>query len=221
VATLKFSSRPKSYAGDVRLQAPVHCKRRRRPAAHQSRDTDSPREAERTRRACGIRTRRSLRIVLGEHLVFKGGTSLSNAYRVIRRFSEDVDPTYDIRQIAPELMGADGEALPKARSEEKRWSNEVRRRLPEWIAPDVDIYVVDGSYNKLLCGLIAKTIDVAVMPVHRANLGDKVTSLWSERIVVALPSGHTASPLPERQRAGEGNRVQIRNPARWAGTGFH
>jgi hypothetical protein len=158
---------------------------------------------------------------LGEHLVFKGGTSLSKAYRVIRRFSEDVDPTYDIRQIAPELMGADGEALPKARSEEKRWSNEVRRRLPEWIAPDVDIYVVDGSYNKLLCGLIAKTIDVAVMPVHRANLGDKVTSLWSERIVVALPSGHTASPLPERQRAGEGNRVQIRNPARWAGTGFH
>src|SRR5476651_2009176 len=32
-----------------------------------------------------------------EHLVFKGGTSLSKAYGVIRRFSEDVDLTYDIR----------------------------------------------------------------------------------------------------------------------------
>lgn len=36
---------------------------------------------------------------LGERLVFKGGTSLSKAYRVIRRFSEDVDLTYDIRAI--------------------------------------------------------------------------------------------------------------------------
>ncbi len=71
---------------------------------------------------------------LGEHLVFKGGTSLSKAYRVIRRFSEDVDLTYDVRQIAPDLVGPDGEALPKTRGEEKRWSSEVRRRLPEWVA---------------------------------------------------------------------------------------
>ena len=32
-----------------------------------------------------------------EHLVFKGGTSLSKAYGAIARFSEDVDLTYDIR----------------------------------------------------------------------------------------------------------------------------
>lgn len=38
---------------------------------------------------------------LGKNFVFKGGTSLSKAYRVIRRFSEDVDLTYDIRAIAP------------------------------------------------------------------------------------------------------------------------
>ena len=36
-------------------------------------------------------------------LTFKGGTSLSKGYDVIRRFSEDVDITYDIRAIAPEL----------------------------------------------------------------------------------------------------------------------
>ena len=70
---------------------------------------------------------------LGEHLVFKGGTSLSKAYQVIRRFSEDVDLTYDIRAIAPDLVGENGEALPKTRSEEKRWSSEVRKRLPEWV----------------------------------------------------------------------------------------
>ncbi|NTB87505.1 nucleotidyl transferase AbiEii/AbiGii toxin family protein [Agrobacterium tumefaciens] len=71
---------------------------------------------------------------LGEHLVFKGGTSLSKAYGVIRRFSEDVDLTYDIRALAPDLVGSNGEALPKTRSEEKRWSSEVRKRLPEWVA---------------------------------------------------------------------------------------
>lgn len=31
-----------------------------------------------------------------DSLVFKGGTSLSKAYGVIQRFSEDVDLTYDI-----------------------------------------------------------------------------------------------------------------------------
>lgn len=74
---------------------------------------------------------------IGTHLVFKGGTSLSKAYGVIRRFSEDVDLTYDIRAIAPDLIGENGEALPKNRSEERRWSKAVRHRLPEWIAETV------------------------------------------------------------------------------------
>ena len=68
---------------------------------------------------------------LGEHLVFKGGASLSKAYRVIRRFSEDVDLTYDIRAIAPDLVSENGQALPKSRSDEKRWSKVARHRLPE------------------------------------------------------------------------------------------
>ncbi|MEK9285314.1 nucleotidyl transferase AbiEii/AbiGii toxin family protein [Bradyrhizobium sp. ISRA442] len=86
---------------------------------------------------------------LGEHLVFKGGTSLSKAYGVIRRFSEDVDLTYDIRTLAPDLVGDSGEALPKTRSEEKRWTSEVRKRLPQWVAdavqPVVAAALAEGS----------------------------------------------------------------------------
>ena len=49
----------------------------------------------------------------GAHLVFKGGTSLSKAYRAILRFSEDIDITYDIRKFIPDLAGdGDGEPLP-------------------------------------------------------------------------------------------------------------
>jgi Nucleotidyl transferase AbiEii toxin, Type IV TA system len=55
-------------------------------------------------------TRDAVWVGPGEHLVFKGGTSLSKAYGVIRRFSEDV---------------------------EKRWSKAVRHRLPEWIGGTV------------------------------------------------------------------------------------
>jgi hypothetical protein len=91
---------------------------------------------------------------LGEHLVFKGGTSLSKAYQVIHRFSEDVDLTYDIRAIAPDLVGDNGEGLPKTRSEEKRWSSEVRRRLPEWVGAVVQPVIADALATEGLAAAI-------------------------------------------------------------------
>jgi Nucleotidyl transferase AbiEii toxin, Type IV TA system len=69
----------------------------------------------------------------GPHLVFKGGTSLSKAYGAIRRFSEDVDLTYDIRTIAPDLVGDDDEALPSTRSQERKWSKDIKERLSGWV----------------------------------------------------------------------------------------
>ena len=47
------------------------------------------------------------------HLVFKGGSSLSKAYQIIRRFSEDVDLTYDIRVLAPDLVAATPNRCPR------------------------------------------------------------------------------------------------------------
>lgn len=65
-------------------------------------------------------------------LTFKGGTSLSKAYHVIDRFSEDIDLTYDIRHLIGDLMH-DGHALPSSRSQAKKWTDTVRDRLPGWI----------------------------------------------------------------------------------------
>ena len=68
------------------------------------------------------------------HLTFKGGTSLSKVWRAIRRFSEDVDVTYDIRAFASDLVAdASDEALPPTRSQEKRWTRAIRARLAEWV----------------------------------------------------------------------------------------
>ncbi len=45
---------------------------------------------------------------LAADLTFKGGTSLSKAYKIIERFSEDIDLTYDIRKLIGDLTGNDG-----------------------------------------------------------------------------------------------------------------
>jgi hypothetical protein len=72
-----------------------------------------------------------------EHLVFKGGTSLSKAYGVIRRFSEDVDLTYDIRAIAGDLVGDAEAPLPASKSQEKKWTKEIRARLSDWVGAEI------------------------------------------------------------------------------------
>lgn len=71
----------------------------------------------------------------GGDLVFKGGTSLVKAWGALRRFSEDIDITYDIRAFAPDLVGSAGdEALPPTRSQENRWTKAIRRRLDSWVS---------------------------------------------------------------------------------------
>lgn len=64
-------------------------------------------------------------------LTFKGGTSLSKAWRIIHRFSEDLDLTYDIRHLLSDLVG-DSE-LPASRSQKDKWTKAARERLPAWI----------------------------------------------------------------------------------------
>ncbi|MBH3427996.1 nucleotidyl transferase AbiEii/AbiGii toxin family protein [Pseudomonas alkylphenolica] len=65
----------------------------------------------------------------GDHLTFKGGTSLSKVYRLIDRFSEDIDLTYDIRQMLP---GAESE-IPPSVSQARKWTKSIRDLLPVWI----------------------------------------------------------------------------------------
>jgi hypothetical protein len=73
---------------------------------------------------------------LATDLTFKGGTSLSKVYKVIDRFSEDIDLTYDIRKLIPDLIAEGGE-LPISRSQAGRWTQTVRHRLPDWITQNV------------------------------------------------------------------------------------
>ena len=97
---------------------------------------------------------------LGTPLVFKGGTSLSKAYGAIRRFSEDIDLTYDIRALAPELVHDRPDALSPNRSQERRWTKAVREALNTWthdsagptlaralqiVEPEGEVVIEDGD----------------------------------------------------------------------------
>jgi hypothetical protein len=69
-------------------------------------------------------------------LTFKGGTSLSKAYKIIDRFSEDLDLTYDIRKLIADFTGEE-EFLPANRSQADKWTKAVRDRLPDWVAAEM------------------------------------------------------------------------------------
>ncbi|MDR0355058.1 MAG: nucleotidyl transferase AbiEii/AbiGii toxin family protein [Deltaproteobacteria bacterium] len=69
---------------------------------------------------------------LADRLTFKGGTSLSKAYNVINRFSDDLDLTYDIRSLLPE-MATTPDGIPPTSSQAAKWTKAVRSRLPQWI----------------------------------------------------------------------------------------
>lgn len=158
----------------------------------------------------------------GSHLVFKGGTSLSKAYNAIERFSEDVDLTYDIRAIAPELAPPGTEGLPKNASQEQKWTKTIRARLDAWTANTV-VPTLERRISELgLSGTVdadGATVTVAyealstgtgyVSPVVLLEFGARSTGEPSEpRDVVCdaaaylpavtFPSARPATMRPER-----------------------
>jgi hypothetical protein len=127
---------------------------------------------------------------LASDLTFKGGTSLSKAYKIIDRFSEDIDLTYDIRKLIADLVGDDA-ALPGSRSKANKWTKAVRDRLPEWIHAavqpvleealardrlDVRLEIGGNDHDKLLLHYPAhKTGTGYVSPVVTLEFGGRAT----------------------------------------------
>jgi len=138
------------------------------------------------------------------HLVFKGGTSLSKAYGVIRRFSEDVDLTYDIRAIAPDLVGEAAEALPPTPSQERRWTKEIRARLARWTQGEGLATIASALAEENLPGTARAEGDTIfieyaplgigtgyVQPSVRLEFGARSTGEpWEDRAVVCDAAAH-------------------------------
>jgi hypothetical protein len=112
---------------------------------------------------------------LASKLTFKGGTSLSKVYRIIDRFSEDVDLTYDIRELAADLL-QQGNPIPASASQEKKISSAVRHRLPIWIEttirPVIEAALAKAGLEATLT-LISKERDKLILayPVVKTGTG--------------------------------------------------
>lgn len=98
------------------------------------------------------------------HLVFKGGTSLSKAYGVIDRFSEDVDVTYDIRAIASDLIDVSSAAwIPATRSQQEKLSDAIRKRVPVWLDREIVPCLTRCAQNDTLPLALTRSSDVVLL----------------------------------------------------------
>ncbi len=131
-----------------------------------------------------------------EHLTFKGGTSLSKVWRAIRRFSEDVDVTYDIRAFASDLVaGAGDEALPPTRSQEKRWTRAIRARLAQWVWDEACPIVEEGLSDAgfvTRCGVAAERLYVAYEPLFGTS------GFVAPEVIVEFGARSTGEPHANR-----------------------
>jgi DNA-binding transcriptional LysR family regulator len=78
-------------------------------------------------------------------------------------------------------------------------SGELRATLVDYAAryPAVTIRVVEGSRSRLISGLKSREIDIAIVSGKVDRMIGDAISLWSERIMVALPQEH---PLATHSR---------------------
>ncbi|MBU3742740.1 MAG: nucleotidyl transferase AbiEii/AbiGii toxin family protein [Candidatus Kapabacteria bacterium] len=84
---------------------------------------------------------------IGEHLTFKGGTSLSKAWKLIRRFSEDIDLIVD-----KDALGIGGDAAP-----DKATSNKQRKARLEALMESCRLWV-QGTLQPALAARIADAL---------------------------------------------------------------
>lgn len=84
---------------------------------------------------------------LKENLVFKGGTSLSKVFDIIKRFSEDIDLTID-----PSWCGFNDENLPKkaeSRTKQKRCRDKLRDECAKKVQNEIQSILEEKIKGKL------------------------------------------------------------------------
>ncbi len=70
-------------------------------------------------------------------MAFKGGTSLSKAFNIIKRFSEDIDITLDYRELGESITG------DETRSQLARISAKLKNAVKEFIEKEFSSYIND------------------------------------------------------------------------------
>jgi hypothetical protein len=126
---------------------------------------------------------------LARLLMFKGGTSLSKAYGLIERFSEDIDLILDWRVLSGEDLLA-----KRSRSQQTKLNDEINRLAQDYIAGDLLGHVKAALGDVCQCGIGED--DPHVIEVHYpAAFSDDYL-----RPEVRLEIGPLAAWLPHEDR---------------------
>ena len=125
--------------------------------------------------------------------MFKGGTSLSKAYGVIERFSEDIDLTYDITAFIPDLAKETG-GKPPTQSQANRWTDEVRKKLPEWVETVAMKSVSEALIAQGLEATLATDGDKLLIDYAAATSG---TGYVKPQVVAEFGARSTGEPSQE------------------------
>lgn len=133
---------------------------------------------------------------IGESLSFKGGTSLSKAYNLIDRFSEDIDITYDIRRFLPDFdISEDG--IPPSKSKGRKWTEEVREKLPKWISEDL-IPLIDAAAERDGIGIKFRQESKERLYLDYASLHPSTSSYIKPAVMLEFGARSTGEPVVEK-----------------------
>ena len=127
---------------------------------------------------------------LARLLMFKGGTSLSKVYRLIARFSEDIDLILDWRV----LSGEDPLAV-RSRSSQERLNEEINEQAQAFIGGELLSRVSNALGDLCRCDIDATDPHV-INARYPASFSDRYL-----RPEVRLESGPLASWVPHEERA--------------------
>jgi hypothetical protein len=137
--------------------------------------------------------------VLASKLTLIGGTSLSKVYHIIDRFSENVDLTYDIRELVSDLL-KQGNPIPNTTSQEKKISNAVRHRLPDWIGTTVKPMITAAlaqaglEANLSLTGTDQDKL-ILIYPAIKTGTGDSAPTIQLEFDARATGEPNQVQPI--------------------------
>lgn len=126
---------------------------------------------------------------LARLLMFKGGTSLSKAYQLIERFSEDIDLILDWR-----VLSGEDPLAPRSRSSQERLNETINEQAQAFIGGEL-LHRVSAALGDL-CSCAVDSTDPHVINVrYPAAFSDQYL-----RPEVRLEIGPLASWLPHEER---------------------
>lgn len=133
------------------------------------------------------------------NMAFKGGTSLSKVYKLIDRFSEDIDVSIDYRESTAPLRGDESRSKLKKLSEELR--DKVREHTNKVVVPYFQKALRDAfgsTYGKVEVGASGEDVRVFYESVVDQQSSDYVASAvlleFGGRNIVEPNAEHIVSP---------------------------